>query len=311
MKYDYIVAAPGQGSQKPGVLDGWMDRSRTARRQVEEWSSRCGVNLIDASRDDEKLKDTAFAQPVIVAASLLSVRQTVRYLGTSSEVILFAGHSVGELAAAAAAGYITDADAVFLACVRGAAMSAACTEPRTGMAAVMPARRDPASDEEIQQTIHDAGLEIANWNGCHQYVAAGRYERIKALAEQEHNGVRVVTLPVAGAFHTSTMEPVVTVFEKALSDTEFRDAGTALVGNGDGEVVTKAADVRSRLLTQVTSPVRWDLCMRTLNKQAKDATFIELAPRGPLTRLYRGTYPDTTCVPVSRPEDLAVFNMLG
>ncbi|WBO66277.1 ACP S-malonyltransferase [Streptomyces camelliae] len=298
------MTAPGQGVQRPGMLDPWLDAVPGAPALVADWSRAAGFDLVEAGRDEALLADTAYAQPLIVAASLLAHQLLRDRLPSAADEVLFAGHSVGELAAAAGAGYLSPRDAVALARVRGAAMSAACAVAPTGMAAVMPARRNPASDEEIVAAVGTAGLTVANFNGSHQFVAAGPADRVEALADAPPPGIRVSPLAVAGAFHTEAMAPAVAQFARAIQDVRLAEPASALLGNGEGEPVAGPEDLRRRLITQITSPVRWDLCAQAIARRAPGALHIELAPAGPLTRLLQRARPEARAVALGVPEDL-------
>lgn len=304
MEYHYVVTAPGQGTQRPGMLEPWLERVPGAVDLVGDWSQAVGFDLVAAGRDEELLADTAYAQPLIVATSLLAYRLLRQEVPSAPERVLFAGHSVGELAAASAAGYLSPREAVRLARVRGAAMSAACGVAATGMMAVMPTKRAGASDEEIVAAVAAAGLTVANWNGGHQFVAAGPSERIDALVTEPASGMRVAPLAVAGAFHTRAMAPAVAAFAAAVEQAEFTEPALALLGNADGALVARPDDLRRRLVTQITSPVRWDLCSAEIARLASGAVHIELAPAGPLTRLLQRTDPGARAVAVAAPEDV-------
>ncbi|MCF3960682.1 ACP S-malonyltransferase [Streptomyces fuscigenes] len=303
-RYRYVVTAPGQGVQRAGMLDPWLEAVPGAPELVDRWSRAAGFDIESAGRDATLLADTAFAQPLIVAASLLSLRLLCGELALDAGDVLYAGHSVGELAAAAGAGCLDASAAVGLARVRGARMSAACAAAPTGMAAVMPTRKGGAGDEELTAAVTAAGLTVANWNGSHQFVAAGPAERVQALAESPAPGMRVAPLAVAGAFHTGAMAPAVPGFARAAREAGFTRPASAMVANGDGALISGPDDLRRRLVAQITSPVRWDLCGRTIERLAPDALHIELAPAGPLTRLLQRSRPDARAVALATPEDV-------
>ncbi|WP_433628848.1 ACP S-malonyltransferase [Nocardia sp. CA-120079] len=301
--YNYVITAPGQGVQQPGMLDAWLAAVPQAHKRITEWSDIVGFDMVPASRDEVMLGDTAIAQPLIVAAALLSFELLRDRM--DSDDVLFAGHSVGELAAAAGAGYISATTAITLAGVRGAAMSAACAVTESGMAAVMPTKRDGATDAAIVAAIGAAGLIVANWNGSHQFVAAGTKDRIDAFIEARPRGLRIVPLTVAGAFHTDAMATATPSFAKAAAEAAFLESASAMVGNGDGALITSPDDLRQRLIAQITAPVRWDLCARTIAAHAAtDAPHLELAPAGPLTRLLERERPEARALAIRTPEDI-------
>jgi [acyl-carrier-protein] S-malonyltransferase len=302
--YAYVIMAPGQGVQHPGMLDPWLGGSPRAGRLLDEWSGIAGLDMRAASQDEDLLSDTAVAQPLIVAAALLSMDVLTARLATGSRELLFAGHSFGELAAAAGAGYLRPATAIGLARTRGLAMSAACAASRTGMAAVMPAKRDPAPDEAIFAAIRAAGLTVANGNGSHQFVAAGPADRLEAFAAAPPGGVRIAPLEVAGAFHTQAMAAAVGPFAQAVWQSPFTEPASAMLSNGDGSLVAGPDDLRQRLVAQITSPVRWDLCSAAMAElSSPDAVRIELAPAGPLTRLTERASPGARAVALRAPHD--------
>jgi [acyl-carrier-protein] S-malonyltransferase len=302
--YDYVIMAPGQGVQHPGMLEPWLEGSPRAAGLLSEWSETAGFDLREASLDHSSLSDTAFAQPLIVVAALLSMDSLRSRVAADGRRLLFAGHSVGELAAAAGAGYVTSATAIALSRARGLVMSAACAANRTGMAAVMPGKRDPAPDEAIGASIRAAGLSVANWNGGHQFVAAGPTDRLVAFAAARPAGLRIVPLDVAGAFHTEAMAAAVTPFAQAVERSRFLEPASAMVGTGDGTFVAGPEDLRQRLVAQITSAVRWDLCSATIASFSGPGTVrIELAPAGPLTRLAERAYPGVPTIALrARPD---------
>src|SRR4051794_1159300 len=198
------VLSPGQGSQKPGFLSEWLDLPG-ARARLRWWSALAGVDLIHlgTAADADEIKDTARTQPLLVAAALLAAEHLPLY-----DVQLAAGHSVGELAAAAIVGVLPAETAVTLAAVRGREMAAACALEATGMSAVLGG--DPAA---VVAAIQAHGLHAANRNGAGQIVAAGAIEALEKFAAEPPARVRVIALSVAGAFHTPYMAPA----ERALA----------------------------------------------------------------------------------------------
>jgi [acyl-carrier-protein] S-malonyltransferase len=299
-----VITAPGQGVQQPGMLEPWLEAMSDAPALLDGWSAAAGLDLIGASRDSTRLEDTAVVQPLIVAASLLSLALLTRQVDFPADGTLYAGHSVGELAAAAGAGYLSPAEAVRLARTRGTAMSRACRMSETGMAAVMPSKHDAASEHAIVAAIQEAGLTVANWNGSHQFVAAGPADRLDPFVAAPPAGMRVARLAVAGAFHTGAMDPAAAEFSRAVAAADFTDAASALVGNGDGTLVTGPDDLRWRLTAQVTSPVRWDRCAATIAGRVGDGLHIELAPAGPLTRLLQRARPGVPAIALYGPADV-------
>ncbi|MFE7596781.1 ACP S-malonyltransferase [Streptomyces sp. NPDC057494] len=303
--YDHVITVPGQGAHRPGMLDSWLEGSTRAADLLAEWSEAAGLDLAAAGRDAVAMSDTAVAQPLITATALLSLDRLRDRLDAAPGRVLYAGHSVGELAAAAGAGHLSPATAVALARARGKAMSAACAVAPTGMLACMPSKRDGAPDAAIVEAIHAGGLTVANWNGSHQFVAAGPVAATEAFLADPPRGVRVVGLDVAGAFHTAAMAPAREEFAEAVARAPWRTPDAALLGNGDGALVAGPEDLRQRLVAQLTSAVRWDLCAEAIARDSSERTLhVELAPAGPLTKLAERARPWIRAVALRAADDL-------
>jgi [acyl-carrier-protein] S-malonyltransferase len=275
------LLAPGQGAQSPGMLAPWL-ALEGAEERVAAWSEATGLDLrwLGTTADAEEIKDTAVTQPLTVALSLLAAEELVRRVDLPTEAPV-AGHSVGELAAAAVAGVLTTDEAVALAAVRGQEMATACALEPTGMSAVLGG--DP---EDVLAVLAELGLDAANHNGAGQIVAAGRIEALAALAQHKPARTRVRPLPVAGAFHTRFMAPAEHALERYAARLTVKDPACPLLSNADGEVVAEGAEMLRRLVAQVTKPVRWDCCMATLRVLAITAT-VELPPAGTLSGLVK------------------------
>ncbi len=294
------LLCPGQGAQKPGMLQPWISDPDSAAL-LDEFSSASGLDLADlgTNADADTIKDTAIAQPLIVAASLLSLRRLVAELGeVSTWANVAAGHSVGEFSAIAAAGVLPDAQAVDLVGVRGRAMAKAAASSPTTMAAVMGG--DP---DEVARTLAGFGAIGANVNGGGQIVAAGTEDQIANLRETPPPGARVVPLAVAGAFHTEHMASAAEPVNAAIADTGPADPAITLLSNADGQPVTSGDAALQSLVSQITSPVRWDLCQAYLAEQGVSLA-IELAPGGVLTGLARRTLPCVKTVAIKSPDDV-------
>ncbi|MFI1988272.1 ACP S-malonyltransferase [Actinoplanes sp. NPDC020271] len=271
------VLSPGQGSQKPGFLIPWLEIPG-ARERLTAWSALAGVDLVHlgTDADAEEIKDTARTQPLLIAAALLAAEQL-----PLEQVGVVAGHSVGELGAAAAAGVLTPEDAITLAGVRGREMAAACALEPTGMSAVLGG--DP---DEVIATIEKHGLYAANRNGAGQVVAAGARDALAEFAATPPAKARVIPLAVAGAFHTPFMAPAETALAAVAKNTAVTDPARALLSNLDGTAVASGREMLDRLVRQITAGVRWDLCMGTLKDLGVTAV-IELPPAGTLAGLVK------------------------
>lgn len=290
------LLAPGQGSQTPGMLTPWLDEP-AAIEAVQRWSDAVGLDLrrLGTTADADEIRDTAVTQPLVVATSLLAA---ARLASTLPATAAAAGHSVGELAAAAVAGVLTADEAVALAAVRGREMAAACALEPTGMSAVLGG--DP---DEVLARLKELGLDPANRNGAGQVVAAGPLDALAALAENPPERARVKALPVAGAFHTHFMAPAEDAVAAHAAGISPAEPSRPLLSNADGEQVTGGAEALRRLVAQVTRPVRWDSCMAALRELGVTAV-IELPPAGALVGLVKRELKGTATLALKTPEDL-------
>jgi [acyl-carrier-protein] S-malonyltransferase len=298
------IVSPGQGAQAPGMLEPWLE-NETFATAIRTYSEVAGLDVetLGTSADADTIRDTANAQPLLVATALASART----LGLEGAGIgLVAGHSVGEFAAAALAGVLTDSEAVSLVSVRGRAMAeaAAASEP-TSMAAVL-----GGEPSEVEEVLERFGLTAANMNGAGQVVAAGSKAGIASLVAEPPARARVIELQVAGAFHTSYMAPAVEALRTAAAEFAPGEPYITLLSNADGEAATSGADAIERLVRQVANPVRWDLCMESM--AARGVTgIIELAPGGVLTGLAKRALKDIPAVALKTPDDLAAARELA
>lgn len=290
------VLAPGQGAQTPGMLSPWLELPGVPE-QVAQFSEATGLDLarLGTTADAEEIKDTAVTQPLIVALGVI-VSGQLQLEATEDRVV--AGHSVGELTAAAVSGALSPVAAVAFAARRGAEMAAACALVPTGMSALLGG--DP---DEVAAGIEAAGLTAANRNGAGQIVAAGPLEALAALATQPPAGARVRPLAVAGAFHTHYMAPAEEALRAFVKDFRVGDPRPILLSNADGASVITGAELIERLVRQVTLPVRWDLCMRTCADLGVAAA-IELAPAGTLVGIAKRELPGVELLAVKTPDDL-------
>ncbi|MFK0253305.1 ACP S-malonyltransferase [Streptomyces sp. NPDC090445] len=291
-----VLVAPGQGAQTPGFLTPWLELPGAADR-VAAWSDAIGLDLAHygTKADADEIRDTAVAQPLLVAAGLLAASE----LGSRTAFGAVAGHSVGEITAAAYAGVLSDADALSFVRTRGLAMAEAAAVTETGMAAVLGGDRDV-----VVAHLEKLGLTPANINGAGQIVAAGTKEQIEALvAEKPEGAMKVVALQVAGAFHTHHMAPAVATLDGAAKALAPADPELKYVSNKDGQVVTSGADVVARLVGQVANPVRWDLCMETFADLGVTG-LVELSPGGTLTGLAKRALKGVPNVALKTPDDL-------
>ncbi|MCU4298194.1 ACP S-malonyltransferase [Brevibacterium permense] len=270
------ITCPGQGAQKTGFLSSFLELD-TFSAQIDELSTASGIDLRlhGTESDDETIKDTAVAQPLLVASAIACAAE----LGVSPAVV--AGHSVGEIAAAQIAGIFTPADSMAFVKVRADGMAAAAAAAPTGMSAVV-----GGQPEDVLAAIEAAGASPANVNGGGQTVAAGSLEALETLAENPPERARVIPLAVAGAFHTEFMAAATADLDAAASAMEVSDPSVTILSNSDGTAVEAGREYVDRLVKQVTNPVRWDLCQEALLNSGITG-MIELVPGGTLTGIAR------------------------
>jgi [acyl-carrier-protein] S-malonyltransferase len=304
------ILCPGQGSQTPGFLAPWLDLPGVAEH-VAALSDAAGLDLAahGTTSDAETIKDTAVAQPLLVGAGLVALRALTGHAtdgvpGTTPAPLAptgtgaLVGHSVGEITAAAAAGVLSEIEAMSFVALRGRAMAEASAVVPTGMSAVLGG--DPV---EVSAAIERHALTAANINGSGQVVAAGSRTALDGLAADPPARARIVPLKVAGAFHTSYMAPAVDLLDAAWGDHAAADPAIALLSNRDGHVVGSGRDVIRRLVTQVAAPVRWDLCTDRLVDLGVTAV-IELPPSGTLVGLAKRAMPGVDVGAMRTPDDL-------
>lgn len=273
-----IFACPGQGSQTKGFLSSWLEHFPALEGRLKQYSKFCGKDLIElgTNSEEETIRDTANAQRLIVGASLAIYREV--FADSKLDGVL--GHSVGEIAAAAIAGVITDEAALQLVSVRADAMAKAAALTPTSMAAVI-----GGDEKAVLAAIADCGLEPANFNGAGQIVAAGGKEEIARLISTPPEKARVIELKVAGAFHTSFMQSAVESVAEFAAGISPQDPACKLWSNSAGQMVTSGAEFLKLLVDQIARPVRWDLCMASINLEGN--TVVELPPAGALSGLLK------------------------
>jgi [acyl-carrier-protein] S-malonyltransferase len=299
-----VVVCPGQGSQTPGFLEPWLAESRF-RDQLQGISDAVGIDLVahGTVSDADTIRDTAVAQPLIVAAGLLTLSALLE--GRRDRIGGVAGHSVGEVTAAAAAGILSEADAMTLVRERGLAMAKAAALEPTGMSAVV-----GGDEAELLAKLDALGLSPANFNGGGQIVVAGELAALDALKADPPAGARVIPLQVAGAFHTRYMQPAVEHLREVAATIEKHDPSLTLWTNRDGSVVTSGAEYIDLLVGQVSSPVRWDRTMESL-AAAGVTGIVEVAPAGALVGLAKRGLKGVPTVAVKTPDDLeAAFALI-
>ena len=294
------IVAPGQGAQTPGFLNPWVESARV-RDLLSWWSAVAEVDLIrlGTTANADEIKDTANAQPLIVAAGLVGALSLFPHPSDAfNKVGVTAGHSVGELTAAAGARAITAESAMVIVRERGKEMAKASALTPTGMSAILGGERTA-----VLSAISALGLTAANDNGAGQIVAAGDLKALAKLGDNPPNGARVRALSVAGAFHTSYMQPALDRLTMLSRSVTVRDPRTKLLSNKDGAVVHHGREVLDRIVGQISNPVRWDLCMETMVDLGVTAV-IEVPPAGTLIGLIKRAMPGVETLALKTPEDI-------
>ncbi len=296
-----VIVAPGQGAQSPGFLTPWLEDPVFAGRM--RWlSAVTGLDLVHygTEADADTIRDTAVAQPLLVASALVSARGLLDPTdGQAAPVVdAFAGHSVGELAAAALAGALSAEQAMVLVRERGNAMAEAAAITRTSMTAVLGGDRD-----EVLTALEKHGLTPANDNGPGQIVAAGTVEQLQALADEPPAKARLIPLSVAGAFHTDHMAPAVGHLSGLAEAVVTRDPSVLVLSNRDGQPVQHGSEVLARIVQQVSNPVRWDLCMEAMLELGVTG-MLELPPAGTLTGIARRAMKGVETFALKTPDQL-------
>ncbi|MCV7221465.1 ACP S-malonyltransferase [Mycolicibacterium elephantis] len=293
------MLAPGQGSQTPGMLAAWLELPGAAER-LATWSEISGLDLarLGTTATAEEITDTAVTQPLVVAATLLAHEELTRRGLVEGKDTIVAGHSVGEIAAYAIAGVISADDAVKLAATRGAEMAKACAVEPTGMAAVL-----GGDEADVLARLEALDLVPANRNAAGQIVAAGAVAALDKLVEDPPEKARVRKLATAGAFHTHYMASALDGYAAAAEGVTTAEPNTTLLSNADGQPVASAADAMTKLVAQMTRPVRWDLCTASMRERNVTA-IVEFPPAGTLTGIAKRELRGVPTHAVKSPADL-------
>jgi [acyl-carrier-protein] S-malonyltransferase len=295
-----VIVAPGQGAQTPGFLNPWLEDPAFTER-LDWLSAVCGLDLahFGSAADAETIKDTAIAQPLIVASGLVAALALFPHPADAfGKVGAAAGHSVGEITAACGVGVMSAEQALVFVRERGKAMSDAAKRTATGMTAVLGGDRD-----QVLAKLVEHGLIPANDNGVGQIVAAGTMDQLSTLGDDPPERSRLIPLSVAGAFHTEHMLPAVDTLGRYGRAISTHDPRTRLLSNRDGQVVHSGPDVMARLVRQVSHPVRWDLCMQTMLDMGITG-LMEMPPAGTLTGIARRSMKGVATFALKAPDQL-------
>lgn len=298
-----VLVAPGQGAQAPGFLAPWLDVPGVAER-LTWWSAVADLDLVrfGTEADADAIRDTAVAQPLLVAAGLAAAQALLPgaadAAGAPPRPNAVAGHSVGELTAAAIAGVLSAESALVLVRERGRAMAAAAAVTRTSMTAVL-----GGDAEAVLAKIAEHGLTAANNNAAAQIVAAGTVEQLAAFQADPPEGARLRELSVAGAFHTAHMAPAVQRLAELARGVETRDPETVLLSNREGGRVATGREAVDRIVSQIANPVRWDLCLETMRELGVTGV-LEVPPAGTLTGIAKRALKGVDTFALKTPDQL-------
>ena len=268
---------PGQGAQFVGMGKDLYENNPLAKELFEKANDILGYRITDIMFDgtDEELKQTKVTQPAVFLHSVISAL----CMGEDFKPAMTAGHSLGEFSALVAAKALSFEDGLRLVYARAMAMQKACEAAPSTMAAII--GLDDEKTEEICKSISKEGSVVvpANYNCPGQLVISGNIEAInEACAQIKAAGAkRALPLKVGGAFHSPLMQPAKDELQKAIENTEFHEPVCPVYQNVDGKPHTDAAEIKTNLIAQLTSPVRWTQCVQNMIADGAD-DFTECGP---------------------------------
>ena len=288
---------PGQGSQTSGMYSTWITDAPN-KKLIAKYSELIDLDLFHygTSASQAEITATNIAQPLLTALAFMSFGKLKVNSNTN---IVYSGHSVGEFSAASLAGFYSDETAMKLVNVRGKAMAdAAASNSATGMSAVL-----GGDKAEVIKHIEQFDLVPANVNSNGQVVASGLLTNLEKLSENPPASTKVRKLEVAGAFHSQFMKSAESELEKEFTQVEVTDSSSSFISNKDGQIVKDSSKLKNRLITQITSPVRWDLCQAKMIELGVTG-MLELASAGVLTGIAKREMPGVELFAVKSPEDI-------
>jgi [acyl-carrier-protein] S-malonyltransferase len=265
---------------------------------VSKYSELIDLDLIHYGTvaSQSEITATNVAQPLLTALAFMSFSKLQI---NSNENLIYSGHSVGEFSAVCLAGFYSDETAMKLVSVRGKAMAeAAASNSATGMSAVL-----GGDKAEVIKHIEQFDLVPANVNSNGQIVASGLLSDLEKLSANPPASTKVRKLEVAGAFHSQFMKSAESEVEKEFTQVELTKPNYNFLSNKDGQIITDLTDLKNRLISQITSPVRWDLCQAKMIELGVTG-MLELAPGGVLTGIAKREMPGVELFAIKSPEDI-------
>ena len=268
---------PGQGAQFVGMGKDLYENNPLAKELFEKANDILGYRITDIMFDgtDEELKQTKVTQPAVFLHSVISAL----CMGEDFKPAMTAGHSLGEFSALVAAKALSFEDGLRLVYARAMALQKSCEAAPSTMAAII--GLDDEKTEEICKSISKEGSVVvpANYNCPGQLVISGNIVAInEACAQIKAAGAkRALPLKVGGAFHSPLMQPAKDELQEAIENTEFHEPVCPVYQNVDGKPHTDAAEIKTNLIAQLTSPVRWTQCVQNMIADGAD-DFTECGP---------------------------------
>ena len=290
---------PGQGAQKAGMGADFYENSPEAKSLFDEADAALDFNLKEICfQENEKLNETQYTQPAMVAACLAMTRVLIRR-GIRPDIT--AGLSLGEYAAIAAAGALKELDAVLLVRKRGLFMEHAVPAGEGAMCAVL-GMTGEALERELRGT---ADVTIANYNCPGQMVITGKTEAVQAAAERlkTAGARRTVLLNVSGPFHSPFLRTAGEELRKEIEKTELHPLKIPYVANVTAEKVERREEISDLLSRGVSSPVKWQQSMEYMIKEGVD-TFVEIGPGRTLSGFLKKINTDVSVYHISSWEDM-------
>lgn len=276
----------GQGAQKVGMGKSLYEGSEVARRLYDQANDVLGWDLAKISFEgpETELTETKVCQPALFVHGM-ALHGVLSEQGRLADVGFALGLSLGELTAYCAAGVFDFATGLRIVAERGRLMQEACEQTDGGMAAIIGESR-----ESVAELCRDFDIEAANFNAPGQIIVSGEQQKVDAAVEagKERGMKRVISLKVAGAYHSRLMEPARERFETYLDSIEFNAPQFAVFTNTTGAAISDPVAIKGALVNQVVSSVLWEDCTRSAVAAGAEALW-ELGPGGVLSGLARRT----------------------